>query len=147
MTHTLHLPIPRPALARRTFRLPAPAAWPPTLLWMGGIVLFCVVALGTLPHAAWRTPAAHVVEAAAAAVEQIATVPVRSRARARCESCGVVEAIREMAPVGTSAAAYEFTVRLRDGSARISTVLHSSASAWVVGDSIMLIGGGPTAVQ
>ncbi len=63
----------------------------------------------------------------------------RAEARSRCETCGVVESITRFEPHGAQAASYEFTVRLRDGSARVSSL--PSPSAWRVGDAIMLMGG------
>jgi hypothetical protein len=62
-----------------------------------------------------------------------------ARARFRCESCGVVESMNHMQAAGDQPASYEFTVRLRDGSSRVSSV--ASAGKWHIGDHIMLIGG------
>lgn len=56
--------------------------------------------------------------------------------RARCPGCGVVESIRAAAHVP---GAWEFTVRLRDGSLRTSTT--DGTAAWRVGDRILLVGG------
>ncbi len=64
---------------------------------------------------------------------------VAPRARTRCTTCGVVEAIRRVEQGGGMPASFEFTVRLRDGSTRTSTV--DSAANWRSGDRIMLIGG------
>jgi hypothetical protein len=52
---------------------------------------------------------------------------------------GVVEAIRRIEHGGTAPATFEFTVRLRDGSTRISST--ASAFKWRSGDRIMLMGG------
>jgi len=57
----------------------------------------------------------------------------------RCVGCGVVESIRALEPVAGSPAAYEFNVRLRDGSLRTS--IGSGESTWRVGDRILLMGG------
>lgn len=121
-------------------RLVKPTTWSPTLLWVAGVASCVVVALGTLPHTAWasvdaRAPASIAVQA------HSDEGGAKSRARTRCEFCGVVEAIRRMDPVGAEPALYEFTVRLRSGAARVSTVGTEAASAWLVGDAIMLIGG------
>ena len=53
--------------------------------------------------------------------------------RGRCASCGFVVGIRELQPAG-----FEFTVRLRDGSMRISTA--ASRGTWHIGDPVMLMG-------
>jgi hypothetical protein len=61
-------------------------------------------------------------------------------ARLRCDSCGVIEAIRRMEAAGGLPAAWVFSVRMRDGSLR-----HTSdplPGRWQVGDSMQLIGGG-----
>lgn len=139
-------PLPSPALRTspaRPLRLPVPASWSPTVVWIAGIAVCLVVALATLPRAAWADEASAAMSDAAAvlAPEAAPAAAPTSRARARCEFCGVVETIRLMDAVGTLPAAYEFTVRLRDGTARVSTVAGATASAWTVGDSIMLIGG------
>jgi hypothetical protein len=52
---------------------------------------------------------------------------------------GVVETIRRIEHGGLIPASFEFTVRMRDGSARISTT--ASADSWRSGDRILLIGG------
>jgi hypothetical protein len=57
----------------------------------------------------------------------------------RCPGCGFVEAIRHVEAVGLVPAAYEFTVRMRDGSVRTSS--DSGAAKWLVGDRIILVGG------
>jgi hypothetical protein len=61
------------------------------------------------------------------------------RARWRCTTCGVVEAIRRLEHGGIKPASFEFTVRMRDGTTRTST--SASAANWRSGDRIMLIGG------
>jgi len=66
-----------------------------------------------------------------------------ARPRARCDSCGVVESIRALEPAGKLPAAFEFTVRLRDGSLRVSRTV--GRGTWRAGDRIMLMGGtGPS---
>ena len=59
--------------------------------------------------------------------------------RTRCAGCGFVESIRHVEAAGLVPAAYEFTVRMRDGSVRTSS--DSSAGKWLVGDRIILVGG------
>lgn len=53
--------------------------------------------------------------------------------RGRCATCGFVVGIREVPPAG-----FEFTVRLRDGSMRISKA--ASRGTWHIGDAVMLMG-------
>ena len=60
-------------------------------------------------------------------------------ARVRCAACGFVESIRHVQAAGLVPAAYELTVRMRDGSLRTSS--DASAGKWLVGDRIMLVGG------
>lgn len=144
MIHPLPFPALRTSLAS-PLRLPVPASWSPTVVWIAGIAVCLVVALATLPQAAWADEAGAATPDAAAvsmpeAAPAVTPAPV-ARTRTRCESCGVVETIRLMDAAGTLPAAYEFTVRLRDGTARVSRVASATASAWTVGDSIMLIGG------
>ena len=69
------------------------------------------------------------------------TVPLPAIARQRCETCGVVESIRRIEPVGEIPGSYEFTVRLRDGTTRTSS--SATATTWHTGDRVMLIGGAP----
>jgi hypothetical protein len=59
--------------------------------------------------------------------------------RIRCATCGVIQAIRRIEPVGDLPATFEFTVRLRDGSTRISS--STTQDKWRSGDRIMFIGG------
>lgn len=60
-------------------------------------------------------------------------------ARARCPGCGVVESIRPLAASAGQPSGYEFTVRLRDGSARVSRT--DGPGSWRVGDRIILMSG------
>jgi hypothetical protein len=55
---------------------------------------------------------------------------------------GVVEAVRRVEHGGSVPASFEFTVRMRDGTARVSS--SASASKWRSGDRIMLMGGAAT---
>lgn len=71
----------------------------------------------------------------------IASPLAKPRSRARCMACGVVESIRQLEPVGDLPGAFEFTVRLRDGSVRISS--SATRDKWRSGDRIMLMGGVP----
>jgi hypothetical protein len=57
----------------------------------------------------------------------------------RCAGCGLVTSIRHIEAAGAVPAAYEFTVRMRDGSVRTSS--DTSAGNWIVGDRIILVGG------
>jgi hypothetical protein len=112
------------------------------------IVVFSTVSMANVPVARWLDsspeqalqlrelePAA---EAAAGMLPGAGEGAVKARVRTRCAACGVVEAIRRIEPAGNLPAAYEFTVRLRDGSIRLSR--DASQSKWLAGDRIMLVG-------
>ena len=76
------------------------------------------------------------------------SAPAPVRVAAQPATVGVVERIRRIEHGGSQPATFEFTVRMRDGSARTSS--GTSASKWRTGDRIMLIGGGaetPAATQ
>lgn len=62
----------------------------------------------------------------------------RPRAADDCDSCGSVESIRHTDPA-TGLPIYEFTVRMRDGSARESS--ESKPGRWRAGEQVLLIGG------
>lgn len=60
--------------------------------------------------------------------------------RLRCETCGRIEAITRNAAVGDVPESYTFSVRLPDGSLRLSS--DPSPGRWQVGDRMQLLGGG-----
>jgi hypothetical protein len=112
------------------------------------VVVFNTVAMANLPVARWldsspgraeQEPAARPLEPAAALLPAAGEGAANARTRTRCEACGVVQAIRRIEPAGALPASYEFTVRLRDGSIRLSS--NTSQGKWRMGDAIMLIGG------
>ena len=67
---------------------------------------------------------------------------VRAASRSRCTGCGVVEAIEPLQAVADRPAQFRFTVRMRDGSMRVSR--STGRAQWIVGDRIMLMGGAHT---
>jgi hypothetical protein len=81
--------------------------------------------------------------AAAAAATDIGAVSAPETpaplAANRCPGCGQVVSIRHIEAADSVPAAYEFTVRMRDGSVRTSS--DTSAGNWIVGDRIILVGG------
>lgn len=83
-------------------------------------------------------------EALAVPVPEAATPRLDDEAghvrRGRCATCGVVVGIRDSQPSG-----FEFTVRLRDGSMRLSTA--ASRGTWHIGDAVMLMGGAAVSGQ
>lgn len=107
-----------PVLPKRATGRPL---WWATLAWIIACIAYSTVAFANLPVASWLPDAPQ-------------TVETRTAPAVR----GVVETIRKFESVGTLPAGYEFTVRLRDGSTRISS--DASAARWRVGDSIMLLG-------
>lgn len=107
------------------------------------VVLCCILAVANLPTGwlqGWMDPltiedAAPALAVAAAVRDEVA------RPRTPCVLCGVVEHIRMVDHGVHAAASYEFTVRMRDGSMRMSP--SASLDGWRSGDRIMLIGGAP----
>lgn len=101
---------------------------------LAAALVACTVWLAAGPAGVARRAAG---EALAVPVSDAATPRLDGEAghvrRGRCATCGVVVGIRAH-PVG-----FEFTVRLRDGSTRISTA--ASRGTWHIGDAIMLMGG------
>ena len=95
--------------------------------------------LDSPPEPARQLPALDPLPESLALAPAASKAVIRARVRTRCEACGVVEAIRRIDAVGNLPPAYEFTVRLRDGSTRLST--DASQAKWRAGDQIMLIGG------
>ncbi|RYY99579.1 MAG: hypothetical protein EOO24_17250 [Comamonadaceae bacterium] len=137
------------------FALPSPLAAAPerasprllrgTLGWFVACVASVTLAAASVPVVGWAggvaSPAAAMAvptDSAAVKDPEIADSPV-VRPSGRCTNCGTVETVRSVAASGTAPAAYELTVRFRDGSRRISS--HSDDAGWRVGDSIMLLGG------
>jgi hypothetical protein len=72
-----------------------------------------------------------------ALVQEAETPKARPR-RSGCASCGVVETIHRIEAAGNLPAAFEFTVRMRDGSTRVSS--SATQDKWRSGDRIMFIG-------
>jgi hypothetical protein len=78
---------------------------------------------------------------AAVVVAPAAPLPVTVAPRIRertCDACGFVQTIRRTDPA-TGSTAYEFSVRMRDGSTRDS--MEATRGRWVEGDRVILIGG------
>ncbi|GEM_PF-1598108 len=120
---------------------------PTALAGFVGSIVFATVAAASTPLMSWMgetlDPTASLpVQRASEALAAPLSAPEadgRARGRSSCDSCGFVESVRQLEPVGNMPAAYEFTVRLRDGSSRISSI--ANTARWRVGDRIMLIGG------
>jgi hypothetical protein len=109
---------------------------PAALPFVVAVVVFSTVAVANVPATGW-------LDGSPKAASILGEGGGKARARTRCDACGVVEAIRRIDPVGALPAAYEFTVRLRDGSTRLSS--NASLASWRAGDNIMLIGGANSA--
>ena len=114
-----------------TYSLP-----PGALPFIATVIVFSTVAMANVPITAW-------LDGAPEHAQRL--VPVKARVRTRCAACGVVQAIRRIDAAGDMPESYEFTVRLRDGSIRVSSV--ASQAKWRSGDNIMLIGGANPASQ
>jgi homospermidine synthase len=124
---------------------------PQAALWFSGaVVVFSILAVANVPVRVWLDGApqhgqrltAEPVPETAASLDQDAG---NTRVRARCPTCGVVQAIRRIDAAGDTPESYEFTVRLRDGSIHLSR--DASQAKWRAGDNIMLIGGANPAGQ
>jgi hypothetical protein len=130
---------PAPVRAQKRF-------WLATAGWFIACVASVTLAAASVPQTGWAAnvvqPAsvAHLLPAAATPAA-VAAVKAGGRGRfnGRCQSCGVVELVRVLQVAGTAPAGYELTVRLRDGSRRVSN--HSASTGWRVGDQIMVLGG------
>ena len=129
--------VPSHCPARVTRPLVQPL-WMATLGWLMACGATVAVAGAGVPVAEWTgTPAASV--PVARLLPTIDVPALKYRIAGRCQTCGVVEIVRKLEAAGATPAAYELTVRLRDGSRRLSS--QALNTGWRVGDSIMLIGG------
>lgn len=100
--------------------------------------LMAVAVLGVLAPVAASLLAAPEAEVPASNA-QVAMPSAVEHRRARCEGCGIVEAIRTIDGIDGQPATYEFTVRLKDNSTRTSVT--ASAAQWRVGNRIIVMGG------
>jgi hypothetical protein len=110
------------------------------------VVAACGVGIAAMPASpveADDVPAIHgeAPAHAAARTADLAAGTAAVHARARCAVCGVIESIKALEPVADRPQEFEFTVRLRDRSARVSHTV--GRAKWHVGDRIVLMGGGP----
>ncbi len=100
-------------------------------------VLVCGIAIASMqsPSAARaaQQPRAGTTSSAGAALA------AQPRVRSRCAGCGVVESIRTLEATGILRDQFEFTVRMRDGSTRISRT--TGRGQWRAGDRIILMAG------
>jgi len=119
---------------------------PGALPFIATVIVFSTAALANVPISAWLGGATEhaqrlvpVQEPALETATPVGERAVRARGRTRCAGCGVIQAIRRIDAAGAMPASYEFTVRLRDGSIRVSS--DASQARWRAGDNIMLIGG------
>jgi hypothetical protein len=116
----------------------APAARAAGSVLVALLIVGAVFALAAVGEALWPEEEAAVVQPA---VVPGALQEARDRARLRCETCGVIAAIRHVEAGSGAPAGYEFSVRLADGSLRLTT--SASLGEWRVGDRIRLMGGAP----
>ena len=119
-------------MKRAGIRAQAPASWLAAILEScAGVILIgaatVAVALASLPG----TP--DLPDPAAAPEE------AQARPKTRCDECGEIKSMRQVASAGNLPPTYEITVRMRDGSIRVH---HDPSPAdWRPGDRIKLIGG------
>ena len=116
------LPLSLPFAGSRTAAWLRPHFRTAAVAGLVAVVVACAVALVTQPGSPDVAPA----------------VPVQMQQAAKAVR-GVVEAMVRTEAAGGVPAAYEFTVRLRDGSSRVSS--DANPGKWRIGDHIMLIGG------
>ena len=106
-------------------------------------ILFSTAAATSAPLRAWinNSPATATAATEAAAQAQLDDLPdpIEPRSRTKCPECGVVESMRSVAQGGNLPALHEITVRLRDGSIRVSSQVNPAQ--WRVGERIILIDG------
>jgi hypothetical protein len=108
-----------------------------------GVALLAVAAAfgaAAVGLAAWTATATFMADDGdeAAMPPQPAPAPIRFR----CETCGVIEAIRLHEASADAPQSWEFAVRLPDGSLRLSR--DPQPGRWKVGDQMQLIGGDRT---
>lgn len=120
------------------------ARWLASATWVVGSIACATVAMASVPVGQWLTdlsPSPAVSSQPSPGELQRArdTQALTPRFKSGCQTCGFVEIIRKLDATGSTPAGYEFTVRLRDGSTRVSK--DASAAKWRVGAPIMLIGG------
>jgi hypothetical protein len=133
MSNALHFPFSPDAglaAARQALRRTPPAV----LQGAMAVALLCTLGSGSIN----AMPSAHVEAALPVAAASTVETPVAVE-RSRCPGCGQVASIRHVEATELLPAAYEFTVRMRDGSVRTSS--DASAGKWLVGDRIILVGG------
>jgi hypothetical protein len=106
------------------------------------VVLAAAAMYGTIAIANMPATAAPLQEVSG---EAVAAAPnlVKARKHARCEQCGVIQAIRRVDAAEGRPPTYEITIRLHDGSMR--THNNATPGNWRAGDRIMLIKGGRSA--
>ena len=104
-------------------------------------LLFSSAALTIEPIRDWSQKSFLAAEADDYEVPGSAPPAVRStRARIKCDECGIVQSMRTIAPTHQSAAVYEYTVRLQDGSTHVLTDAHAANRR--TGERIILVGAG-----
>jgi len=115
---------------------------PTALACFAVAIVFATVAAASMPLMSWMDEPGDGMASPRGEPAVASAAPEgepRSGRRTPCGSCGVVESVRRLEPVGNLPASYELNVRLRDGSMRTSSIVNTAR--WRVGDRIMLIGG------
>jgi hypothetical protein len=137
MTHALAFRMSRaaPAVAQAARALPNAA-----FVLVIAAVLACDAGIANMPSARARAADAPVVHQDAP-VQAVAAAADASAGAVGDEAAvwGVVESITALQPVADRADEFEFIVRLRDRSARVTHTV--GRAQWRVGDRIMLMGG------
>ena len=110
----------------------------PLLIAAIAAILFSTAAATSAPLLQWlrNLPAAD-----ASTRAQVDALPETAEPRRliKCAECGVVESTRRVAQEGNLPPLHEITVRLRDGSIRVSSQVNPAQ--WRIGERIILIDG------
>jgi hypothetical protein len=142
MPHAIASRIPRAATAAAQ----AVGAFPNAAFALVTVaVLVCGVGIANMPSSRARAAAAPLVEQQPPA--QATAAPADRSVRVAADHAtdgparwGILESIEALPLVADRPGEFEFTVRLRDRSARVTRTV--GRAQWHVGDRIMLLGGG-----
>lgn len=147
MTHTC-APVPADFIARPRFGyMPRTTllALAVAVVVFGGVTMAYASVVESM-EASQRVPSKRAPLALDEAPAPVEAEPAKARrSKGLCGTCGIVETIRRLDAVGDLPAAYEFTLRLRDGTTRTSSA--ASLGNWRAGDHVMVIGGARASLQ
>ncbi|HYF16970.1 MAG TPA: hypothetical protein VEA40_03815 [Ramlibacter sp.] len=114
--------------------LPLPLSFPRFGGWMAAAVLCALLGLAAAALLATLSQEPEPVIGAKPVVRD-----EHEGSRTRCAGCGVVKAIRTIDGGPSAPPSYEFTIRFRDGTSRMTVA--ADRALWQVGDRIIVVGG------